>query len=300
MLFRSISTTQWSLPPGLIGGYNGFYGHVYAYFDGTNLTDFSIVRTYNPVTGTALPTNPFGGGNSTLRYLSSGTNIMRQRDVLGVGGLPLYIVPGTADKSIYDYSRYNVVAPNHGVDQAKTYSAELEQIILNTPRHLIAAKLGVFQQKYSRRSYGLIDNLETVIYVDVNEKKLDGTPNPYFKRPYVQATAPSMTFQPQNNTIMAADLAYQLTPAAKSPWLSWIGVQRVGTHAEQNIQDRWQLNYAARATGLNYPWINPTASQNLVGTPNISERWYLGDANGQNVDYGAGATENMVGTFPLR
>jgi outer membrane receptor protein involved in Fe transport len=295
-----ISTTQWSLPTGLIGGYNGFYGHAYAYFDGTELKDFTIVKTNNAVTGTALPSNPFSGGNSTLRYLTSGTLIMRQRDVLGVGGLPLYIVPGTADKSIYDYSRYNVVAPNHGTDQSKTYSAELEQIVFNTPHHLLAAKLGAFQQKYSRNSYGFIDNLETVIYVDVNEKKLDGTPNPYFKRPYVQATAPSMTFQPQNNTIMAADLAYQLTPAAKSPWLSWIGVQRIGTHAEQNIQDRWQLNYAARATGLNYPWINPTASQNLVGTPNISERWYLGDANGQNVDYGAGATENMVGTFPLR
>jgi len=295
-----ISTTQWSLPPGLIGGYNGFYGHVYAFFDGSVVKDLGIVRTYNSVTGTALPTNPFGGGNSTLRQLTSGTNIMRQRDVLGVGGLPLYIVPGTSDKSVYDYSRYNVVAPNHGTDQAKTYSAELEQIVLNTPHHLIAAKAGVFQQKYSRRSYGLIDNLETVIYVDVNEKNLDGTPNPYFKRPYVQATAGSMTYQPQNNTIMAADLAYQLTPAAKSPWLSWIGVQRFAAHAEQNRQDRWQLNYASRATGLNYPWINPTAAQNLVGSPNISQRWYLGDNQGQNVDYGAGATENMTGTFPLR
>ncbi|MEY4005604.1 MAG: hypothetical protein RLZZ221_1700 [Verrucomicrobiota bacterium] len=53
-----ISTTQWSLPPGLIGGYNGFYGHVYAFFDGSVVKDLGIVRTYNSVTGTALPTNP--------------------------------------------------------------------------------------------------------------------------------------------------------------------------------------------------------------------------------------------------
>ena len=33
------------------------------------------VTLNNAVTGTALPTNPFSGGNSTLRYLTSGTNI---------------------------------------------------------------------------------------------------------------------------------------------------------------------------------------------------------------------------------
>ena len=36
----------------------------------------------------------------------------------------------------------------------------------------IAAKAGAFQQKFSRRASNFIDNLETVIYVDVNEKNL--------------------------------------------------------------------------------------------------------------------------------
>ena len=294
-----ISTTIHTLPAGLIGGYNGFYAHPTVIVDNNAIRAFTITKTNNAVTGTALPTNPFSGGNSTLRYLTSGTNIMRQRDVLGTGGLPLYIVPGTTDKSIYDWSEYNVVAPNHGTDKAKTFSAEIEQIILNTPQHLLAARVGAFQQKFSRRYYGYIDNLETVIYVDVNEKQLDGTPNPYFKRPFVQATAPSITFNPTNLSIMSADLAYQLTPNKLPRWLSWIGQQRVGAHAEQNVTDSWQLTTAPRVTNTNVAWINPTAALNLVGGQRIAERWYLGDNQGQNVDYGAGATGNISGTYPL-
>jgi outer membrane receptor protein involved in Fe transport len=294
-----INTTEWLLPKGLIGGYNGFYAHPTVIIDNNAIQGFTVMKTNNAVTGTALPTNPFSGGNSTLRYLTSGTNIMRQRDVLGVGGLPLYIVPGTSDKSVYDWSKYNVVAPNHGTDQATTYSAEVEQLVLNTPHHLIAAKAGAFQQKFSRRSYNFIDNLETVIYVDVNEKNLDGTANPYFKRPYVQATSPSMNYNPQNNTIMAADLAYQLSPGIKSGWLKWIGQQRFALHAEQNRQDRMSFNYAPRVTDTNKAWINPAANLNLVGGQNIAQRWYLGDNQGQNVDYGPAATDNIRGTYPL-
>ena len=294
-----ISTTQWSLPAGLIGGYNGFYAHPTVYIDNNAIQAFNVTKTNNAVTGTALPTNPFSGGNSALRYLTSGTNIMRQRDVLGAGGLPLYIVPGTTDKSIYDWSEYNIVAPNHGTDKAKTFSAEVEQIVYHSPTQLVAARAGAFQQKFSRKSYGYIDNLETVIYVDVNEKNLDGTPNPYFKRPYVQATSPSISFNPQNSSILTADLAYQLTPPKLPAFLSWIGMQRFAVHGEKKTDDNWGFTTAPRVTDTNKAWINPTAALNLVGGQNIAQRWYLGDSTGQNVDYGAAATNDINGTYPL-
>ena len=177
---------------GLIGGYNGFYAHPTVYVENNAIKDFTVMKTNNAVT-TGIPTNPFTGGNSNLRYLTSGTNIMRNRDILGPTGLPLYLVPGTADKSIYDWSSVNIVAPNHGYDKANTVSGELEQIVLSTPNHLIAARIGAFQQKFESDVDGAIDNLETVIYVDVNEKRLDGTANPNFKRPFLQATSPSRT-----------------------------------------------------------------------------------------------------------
>ena len=287
-------------PAGLIGNYNGFYGRPTVYVDDNKIQFFTVMKTNNPVTGTALPTNPYSGGNSTLRYIQSGTDIMKRAvSLLGPQGLPLYIVPGTNDKSVYNWEKYNVVAPNHGTDLATTGSVEIEQIVFSSQHQLVAAKVGAFQQKFSRRNYGLIDNLETVVYVDVNEKRLDGTPNPYVRRPYVQASAPSMNYQPNNATIMSADLAYQLTPSSPSPWLKWIGQQRLAVHSELNRTDDWNFTYALRGTDTGKPWLNPAAALNFVGTPQSAPRWYLGDATGQNVDYGAAATDSVAGNYNL-
>jgi hypothetical protein len=103
-----------------------------------NLTGkgFDAATCTNNAVTTGNPTNPFTGGNSTLRYLQSGTTIQRNRDILGPTGLPLYLIPGTNDKSIYDWSSINAVSPNNGVDKAETYSAEIEQVVLSFPVRL--------------------------------------------------------------------------------------------------------------------------------------------------------------------
>jgi outer membrane receptor protein involved in Fe transport len=287
-------TNDTLLPTGLVGGYNGFYSSPGVYIENNAISNFTIQKTNNAVT-TGVPSNPFAGGNSTLRYLQSGTAIIRNRDILGPTGLPLYLVPGTSDKSFYDWSSINIVAPNHGTDKAETYSAELEQIFLSTPNHLIAARVGAFQQKFESDVNGAIDNLETVIYVDVNEKNLDGTAHPYFKRPYVQARSPSATRRVQETGIQSADLAYQLTPSGLPRWLSWIGQQRLGAHAEVNRSDSTAYTSAARVTSDNI-FINKA---NRIGTQNIAQRYYLGDNSGQNVDYAPSATQDIVGTYPL-
>ena len=282
-----------NLPPGLIGGYNGFYSSPGVYIDNHSIEYFTVQKTNNPTTGN--PTNPFTGGNSNLRYLQSGTNIMRFRDILGPTGLPLYLIPGTADKSVYDWSSVNAVAANNGIDRADTFSIEAEQIVLNTRRHLVAGKIGHFRQTFESDVLGAIDNLESVIYVDVNEKRLDGTPNPYFKRPYIQARSPSRTRRPQIIDIQSADLAYQYTPGEMPRWLSWIGQQRLGMHAEVNRSDSTGYTSAARVTSNN-SFINLA---NRIGTQNIAQRYYLGDNQGQNVDYGPSITDNIAGTYPL-
>jgi outer membrane receptor protein involved in Fe transport len=282
------------LPTGLIGGYNGFYNSPGVYIDNHAVQFFTVQKTNNPVT-TALPTNPFSGGNSTLRYLQSGTDIMRRRDILGPTGLPLYLIPGTGDKSVYDWSSVNAVAPNNGIDDADTFSIELEQIFLNTPSHLIAGKIGHFYQEYQKDEMGAIDNLESVIYVDVNEKLLDGSPNPYFKRPYIQARSPSRTRRPQVIDIQSADLAYQFSPRNLPRWLSWVGQQRLGLHAEVDRSDSTSYTTAQRVTSDNV-FINKA---NRIGTQNIAQRYYLGDNQGQNVDYGPSITDDINGTYPF-
>ncbi len=282
------------LPFGLIGGYNGIYSRPGVYIDNTSIQNFSIQRTNNAVT-TGNPTNPFTGGNSTLRYLQSGTTIQRNRDILGPTGLPLYLIPGTNDQSIYDWSSINIVSPNNGADKAETYSAEIEQVVFNNRSHLIAVKAGAFSQKFESNVYGAIDNLETVIYVDVNEKSLDGSPNPYFKRPYIQATSPSSVRRPQTIDIQSADLAYQFTPQNLPRWLSWIGQQRLGSHAEVDRSDSTGYQSAQRVTS-NHPWLDLT---NRIGTQGIAQRYFLGDNVGQNVDRGPSFLNNLDGTYPL-
>jgi outer membrane receptor protein involved in Fe transport len=295
-----IITNDTLLPAGLIGGFNGFYAHPEVYVDNNAIGFFSVQKGTNAVTS-GLPSNPLTTANSNTRYLQSGTDLMRRLSIVGPTGLPLYIVPGTADKSIYDWTKQNAVAPNHGTDGAKTFSAEVEQILVHTQRNLLAARLGAFQQKFNRQSFAMIDNLESVIYVDVNEKLLDGRPNPYFKRPYIEADAPSITASAANSAIETADLAYQLTPGEMPRWLKWIGQQRFGVHGEQNFADSWGWNSAERVADTNHPWINQTAAlgNTILGAQAIGKRYYVGDSQGQNMDYGPSAQDNIVGNYPL-
>jgi outer membrane receptor protein involved in Fe transport len=67
-----------AFPAGLIGGYNGFYAHPTVYVDNNQIQLFTVTKTNNAVTGTTLATNPYTGGNSTLRYIQSGTDIMKR------------------------------------------------------------------------------------------------------------------------------------------------------------------------------------------------------------------------------
>lgn len=290
----AVITNDALLPAGLIGNFNGFYVHPMMYTDNNAVQFFSVQRSNNPITS-GLPSNPLTTANSNIRYLQSGTDLMKRQAVVGSTGLPLYIFPSTGDKSIYDWSRFNAVAPNHGTDQAKTFSAEIEQIVVNTPTHLLAARLGAFQQKFFRENYAMIDNLETVLYVDVNEKLLDGRPNPYFKRPYIQATSPGITTFAQNSAILSADLAYQLTPGKLPRLLSWIGQQRFGGHVEQKLEDLTRFNSSERISD-NHVWL-PTSGR--LSGQNIGKRYYVGDNQGQNMDYGPAAQISIEGNYPL-
>jgi hypothetical protein len=43
----------------------------------------------------------------------------------------------------------------------------------------------------------------------VNEKMLEGAPNPNFLRPYFSTSAPITTYHPEKRDIQSADFAYQ-------------------------------------------------------------------------------------------
>jgi hypothetical protein len=231
--------------------------------------------------------------NSNVRYLETGTHLMRNLSSL----FPLFIPPAIRDKSLYDWSKINYNAANWGRDNASTYSAELEQTFLRNDTHLVVGRAGWFRQDFTRDNRNFIDVTDGVVYVDVNEKLLDGTPNPFFRRPYVQSISTVQVLEPATSDTQSADLAYQFTPPKGLPrWLSWINTQRLALHGE-----------TVRNKSVNYrfsPYLSSdhgftNRANRIAGSP-IVQRFYVGDHVGGNVDRAASPVDDLKGPATLR
>ena len=275
------------LPIGLMAGSG--YGRTVAWVDPSGVQFFTVGRTANPITtGTPSPyTN-----NSNVRYLQTGTDILRRK----ANPYPLFFAPATNNKSLYDWSSINFTAANYGEDTANTFRLEGEQVIFNNATHLIATRAGYMLQKFERTSFGYIDNTDTIIYLDINSKLLDGRPNPNLLRPYVEAIGPFSNRNPDKRDIVNGDIAYQLTPSKELPrWLSWIGVQRFNAHLERSVQDTENYTYGQWIAD-DHAWTNRA---NRVAVNQLNQRYYLGDNQGLNIDYGPATLANINGTHNL-
>ncbi len=279
-----------NLPAGLMSGAINLTGKLSAWIEDSQIKFYTQNATANPIT-TGIPT-PFTQ-NSAVRYLESGTFLMRNK-----GGLfPLYIVPAIKDKSIYDWASINATAANHNIDTANTYRLEVEHDILKTPQHVVAARAGWFRQEFSRTQFQFLDNTDSVLYVDVNEKLLDGRPNPYFQRPYIQAATPLRGITPEIGDTQNADLAYQFTPKNQPRWLAWIGPQRLGLHGETRRSDT--TNFRDAETVYNPTGWAAVSLQGVGGQRASLQRYYVGDALGSNFDYGPSAINDITGLHSL-
>ncbi len=280
-----------NLPAGLLPGATNLSGRLSGWIENNTVQFFTVNQTANPITtGTPTPLT----NNSNLRYLESGSFLIRNK----AGLYPLYIAPAIKTKSLYDWSKVNAIAPNHFLDTASTYTLEFEHNVLKSPRQLLAVRGGWFRQEFSRTANNFIDNTDTMLYVDVNEKLLDGRPNPYFRRPYIQAVTPLRGITPETSDTQSADLAYQLTPAKLPRWLAWIQQQRLGLHGETRRTDVTNFRDAETVfskTG----WASAIPGNNGTARAAI-QRFYVGDAQGQNIDYSPSPIDNINGAQTLR
>jgi len=249
----------------------------------------SVNRTGN-LPASRIPTPTIS--NTDLRFLEGSSQLERQQAAL----FPLYILPTTTDKALYNWSKINYMSPNTYTDRAKTFTVEAEQIVLNTPQHLLAARAAWFGQDFKSTRRNKIDNTESTLRVDVNEKMLDGSPNPYFLRPYFGSSAPVSNYSPEKRDLQSADLAYQWTPAKLPRGLGWIGQQKLGLHGETSRIDfsgfRWR-----DVIQSDHAWSNKT-NRSAVGVW-IYDKFYVGDNQGQNIDH-APATRPVDGQHTLR
>jgi outer membrane receptor protein involved in Fe transport len=212
-------------------------------------------------------------------------------------------VSSITDKSIYDWTETNIAATNWNEDRVNNYTVELEQIFLNTPRNVLALQLGWNREdakRYSRSFVGTSGESPMLVFVDVTRILPDGNTNPFFLRPYVNALEPTIRRDPLLRDIHRAQLAYQLKLSQEKSWLRWLGDHSFSGYAEN--KDTVNASYRFRDVIVdNHPWIPAGAQRaNSVTAARVYYRFYLGDNQGQNIEYGSPAWEKPSGTHNFR
>jgi outer membrane receptor protein involved in Fe transport len=216
------------------------------------------------------------------------------------GTLPYSAIRATRDKAFYDYESLNLAGLNSGVKEAETTRVELEQFIINTPTHVLAAQLGFFKEliEDGRRTFvgNGGDGVPLYIYPDVNTTYPDGTPNPYYGAPYITALAPQTYVNPVDTKTFRGNLVYQLDLTKQKGWLHHLGKAKILGYGEsfEKISAPKNLRYQDQITDVYSPWYTYSIRNNNNGK--FLTRYYLGDSNGGNVDYGsqAPATYNKI------
>lgn len=271
-----------NLPAGLLGD-NTFNTRPSMFIEPDGKVAF---WTVNRTSLTANPNTP----NGEQRYLYSSTNLLRNR----ANAFPLFTSPGVSNKSIYDWSSINIVSTNWEKDRADLSTIEVEQKLADN----LFFKAGFHLEDSAFHNHN-ISNPPT-LYVDPNERLLDGSPNPYFKRTYIAVTEPSITWLPEKNENEQVQLTYELDLTKHTNWTSWLGHYRTLVYWDRQVVDTQTRRFreAVYDPNPNLLWVsrNNYAAGNAAGR--TTYRYMVGDATGYNVDYGP-AKSGVSGTYNL-
>ncbi len=221
--------------------------------------------------------------------------------------------PVVTDKSIYDWSEINLAAANRFNENAQIATATLDQWVFDTERQSLAVQLGWFREsaeRFTRNTVGQSAgsaNSTATLQVDVNERLLDGSPNPFFMRPFIGITSNSFHNRPLDRDTYRAQLAYTLDLRREKGLLRWLGKHQVSAYGEyKDFRDRSEELKDAIVDF--HSWIPANRSRGRQGTgvvgwsPALQSglvyyRQYLGDNNGFNVDYPSTALD--YGTYTM-
>lgn len=217
--------------------------------------------------------------------------------------------PVISDKSIYDWSSINLAAPNRLDHHTKTAYATLDQIIFQTPRQLLAAQAGFYREDGNQYNYNVIGKAGSsgriaYLNVDVNERLINGQPNPNFMRPFLGINAPQADQQFQRWQTGRGQLAYRLDLRNEKNAFRWLGMFQATGYYEYSDRVNRQISYRDIIADA-HPWAAPNIARGTTnatqgGTGNLNiyrfyQRYYVGD-NGPHVDYAPHAF--AYGSYP--
>jgi outer membrane receptor for ferric coprogen and ferric-rhodotorulic acid len=283
---------------------NSFTGsnHSFLYIDQNGVGNWTMPSATNNVTllSSSYGTNTSGAPVLRLMSASAGTGIVAGKP----GNQPLFTTtPTVSDKAIYDYTSINLASVNRVMDRMYTSSFQIDQFLLNTPMQTLVAQVGFLREDSTRFSRNLIgignDNGQSgQLLVDVNERNLDGTINPYFLRTYIGTDQPRTTWEPAKWDTYRLQLAYRLDLSKEHGLLKYLGTHMLTGYNEYKYRVSKRYSYRDAMTDA-HAWLpygvprGNQGSQLTVGAGTIAAppfsrmyfRYYLGDNQGANVDY---------------
>lgn len=214
--------------------------------------------------------------------------------------LPDY--PTISDRSLYDWSSLNIAAQNRFQDESNMMKVLLEQGVFETARQRLDLQFGWFRElsdRYKRDQMGgasASQGFSSRLSIDMNERLLDGQPNPYFLRPYIYPGNPMTFWMPLDRNTYRGQLAYAVDMRRETGIVRWLGMHRVSGYAEyKDIKSR-RAAYRDVVAG-DYAWSDRTTLRGSSAYE-LAHRYYLGDNQGYNVDYAPTAIN--PGRVPLR
>ncbi len=268
------------LPAGLNATDTGFTGRPSWYIDNGQIQLYTINR---------LPDNSatnIGPGNisGTARLLQNGNFYTKFS-----AAYPLYLPRGITDRSVYDWTSINMAAPNYAQVKGETSALDLEQIFFKTPRQSLALQASWLYERTSTNSRAFLGNADggrMQVYIDINEKLLDGTANPYFLRPYVGGSEPAYRKARNNNENYRGTLGYELNLTQEKNLLRHLGLHRFSGYSEYREIFGGSLGFKDTMSSTE-SWMNTTASgfSRNGAAYRAYPRYYVGDATGNNIDY---------------
>jgi hypothetical protein len=234
------------------------------------------------------------------RLMYSGGNITKFSSSAPAGQVtyPLFHDPGITNKQILNYQGVNLLANNLGEDKAITYNVEAEQQITDN----LFLEAGWYREQFTTIQHNYQGgNVGNAIEVDPNSRLLNGTPDPYFGRPFISLDQPDDITNQDLNEQERLQLVYQLdfTKYNNVPWLKWLGHHTLDAFYQHRENDTNSWRYRLEVLDA-HSWNSTTnIGPNSNGPSGVlTQRFYLSDA-GSAVSYSEGTFVNTNFTYPV-
>ncbi len=256
--------------------------------------------------GAFATTDPFAATSTGIGLLTTAPS-----ETYSATQQPLYnsVARPINNRSIYDWRSINLAGNSKAWDDVNTYLAQLDQVILYTPKQTLAAQVTFLREDAKRLENqpmgpASVNSNVGQLQVDVNQVNLDGTPNPYFGRPYLRSNEPYLRDKPLLWDTTRAQTVYRIDFSQDKGFSKWLGTQQLLGYYEYKDQQNRQYTYRHSALGTNLAWqqkyigLNTPLGnrvQQSIADPRygiapgnyarVNEQYYVGNTVGGGIEY---------------